>query len=215
VVSFGLATVLFVFWLLRTQLNNKDDKKRIFYKFSVLLMLSVLFFTYQVVSETVFVQGVNSRLGNLYDAGRVTLIRQALAFGMNHWFWGGGPALFLLMTSSDFNTHYRTAVPHNLFLNAFVYYGIPGLIFALLFCIKLYKDCRQLLQSALDQYDLLTIGSVFALFAFLVNAQFHNASFVTGDPLMWWLVGILYSELPAFVENKRETLDALPQRILS
>jgi hypothetical protein len=211
-VAFGSVVVLFIFWLSRVHLQNKDDKKKVFYNLVVLLVLGVLFFSYQVFSESVLIQGVGSRLTNLYDAGRVILIRQALTFGMNHWLWGGGPVLFLLTTSSDFSTYYQTAVPHNLFLNALVYYGVPGLILAFFFCFKLYKDSGQFLRAALDQQDLLTVGFVFALLAYLVNAQFHNASFVTGDPLMWWLVGILYSTPAVPVENKQTALGRLPQR---
>jgi hypothetical protein len=211
-VALGSVFVLFIIWLSRVQLQHKDDKKKVFYNLGVLVTLGILFFSYLIISESALVQGVGSRLTNLYDAGRVILLQQALTFGITHWLWGGGPGLFLLATSSDFNTYYQTAVPHNLFLNAFAYYGIPGLIFALFFCFILFKNCRQFLRSALNQYDMLAVGLVFALLAYLINAQFHNASFVTGDPLMWWLVGILYSSPAVPVQNRQKVLDALPQR---
>jgi hypothetical protein len=214
-VALATVLVLFLLWAWMDVHHQLGNRKKIFTNFVVLVIFGGLFFSCLLFIGPASSQGINSRLTNLYDAGRIILLRQAVAFGMNNWFFGGGPAMFLLATSSDFNTYYRTAVPHNLFLNALVYYGLPGLTLAVIFCLKLFNDCRKFLRVVLVQFDPLMVGVVFALLAYLLNAQFHNASFVTGDPLMWWLVGIIYAIPTIFVQDKHSRGDVIQGKLLS
>jgi O-Antigen ligase len=129
------------------------------------------------------------------DVGRLALAQSALSYGAQHLLLGGGSADFVssLQDVSDPTLRYRQATPHNLFLNAFVFYGLPGLILSSILVLATVRFGWAVWKQALWQSDWLTVGVTLGLLGYLVSAQFHNASFVTGDTLPWWLIGLLGS----------------------
>ncbi|MCH7744853.1 MAG: hypothetical protein IIC84_02130 [Chloroflexi bacterium] len=84
--------------------------------------------------------------------------------------------------------------PHNLFLNAAVLTGLPGvlLVVVLLFgLIKLGRTVIRVTSSHDSPVRWVGIGAFYGLLAYVLNAQFHNSGFVSGDAMPWWLIGLM------------------------
>jgi len=93
--------------------------------------------------------------------------------------------------------------PHNLFLNAAVLTGLPGVLLVVLLLFGLWKLGRTVIRltSAHDSsVRWVGIGAFYGLLAYVINAQFHNSGFVSGDAMPWWLIGLMI----AIVTNLRE-----------
>lgn len=134
------------------------------------------------------------RFNTLTDPGRVDLAKRALVFSSHHPVFGGANAYAAdSQTLNQIGTSYEGQLPHNLFLDALVLYGIPGLLLIVVLLAQLFFLCRVEWRSAIRRNDWLSIAILLGCVGYLVNALVHNASFVTGDSLPWWLIGLLFA----------------------
>jgi len=88
----------------------------------------------------------------------------------------------------------RLNTPHNLFLNAFVFYGLPGLLLTTFF---LYHLSLILIDFGRNRKNLpfklswINSGATVSIVVFTFNSMFHNESFLSGSILPWWSLGIM------------------------
>jgi hypothetical protein len=133
-----------------------------------------------------------SRFKEAIDLRRLDLVVHSLRFaGENPGVGGVRKFISYLEARQDLYDHHTVTAPHNYFLNAVVFYGFPGLLLAVLLLLLTLEFMRALWRRGRDSGDWLALGLVLALLGYLINAQFHNASFVTGDTLPWWLLGMM------------------------
>ena len=88
-------------------------------------------------------------------------------------------------------------------INAAVLTGLPGVLLVVLLLFGLLKLVRTVIRltSAHDSsVRWIGIGAFYGLLAYVINAQFHNSGFVSGDAMPWWLIGLMI----AIVTNLRE-----------
>jgi hypothetical protein len=157
-----------------------------------------------VVAVMVRVEQGDVRAGRFLrfvDRGRIEVGLISLQFIAHRPVVGGSNAYIeFFVQNSHGAMHYDHVVaPHNLFLNAGVYYGIPGLLLALFLLGALLVILLQVWRVFFARKDLLGMSVVLSVVAYLISAQFHNASFVTGDSLLWWLIAfvLLAARFPA------------------
>lgn len=81
--------------------------------------------------------------------------------------------------------------PHNLFLNAAVFYGTPGLLLTVFLLVVLAAIMARAWTAARARLDWTTMTLVMSIIGYVLVAQFHNASFVTGDALPWVFIAAL------------------------
>ncbi|HET7435648.1 MAG TPA: O-antigen ligase family protein [Thermoanaerobaculia bacterium] len=161
------------------------------------------------------------RYSHFMDRGRLQVADTALAFIVDHPFTGGAiEYVHFYQSRLRSDAVYDVIAPHNLFLNAAVFLGFPGLMLILLFLVTLGLVFVSVWRTARRRHDWLAIGSIFGLAGYLINAQFHNASFVTGDVLPWWLIAIALSATrvpmpaPVVVAKKQAPARRLAPRAL-
>lgn len=79
----------------------------------------------------------------------------------------------------------RIGMPHNLFLNAFIYGGYLGGTFVICIIISILKTCLKALFNinVREQFALLLM--ILAWLSFFVCSLAHNQSIVTGDVHVW------------------------------
>ena len=108
--------------------------------------------------------------------------------------FGGGAENFIdsLQTVNDPLMVYTTSTTHNVFLNALIYYGIPALLIITILIIYIIQQMGRIWLMTPKTNDWILLGIEFGLIGYLVNTQFHNASFVTGDVLPWILLALLF-----------------------
>ena len=136
-----------------------------------------------------------SHIFKMEDPERMALALATVEFSSQYLLLGGRLREFgeRLEMTDDPRLPKRSQAPHNMFLNAVLYYGLPGVFLILLLLRAVYLTCRQAIRlTASDSVARwIGLGAVAGLIAYLVNAQFHNDSFVTGGTLPWWLLGVL------------------------
>lgn len=84
--------------------------------------------------------------------------------------------------------------PHNLFLNAWLYGGLLGLLIVVGLTIKqVFNVAKQAIgKSFLENYPKTILGLAFL--AYTANSMVHNLSIVTGDAVVWILWGAFLSQ---------------------
>ena len=82
--------------------------------------------------------------------------------------------------------------PHNLFYNALIYGGLLG---AIPIFIILSLQIKTIIKDYLKNVIIIRTIVGFALFGYIINGFFHNASIVTGDILGWFLWSVYYFSL--------------------
>lgn len=134
-----------------------------------------------------------TRIENLQDSKRMDLVAASIEFISKNLLIGGGLAGF--MASQAIGVEGKAEAPHSMFFNCLVYYGLPGLGLMLAFLWAVWLTCRKALSLAAHNPDTgwMTLGAIAGLMAYVINAQFHNDSFVNGGTLPWWLLGLLCS----------------------
>jgi hypothetical protein len=141
------------------------------------------------------------------DEGRIALARAAFEFANRNWMFGGGAENFIdsLQTANDPLMVYTTSTTHNVFLNALIYYGIPALLIIIILIIYIIQQMGRIWLMTPKKNDWILLGIEFGLIGYLVNTQFHNASFVTGDVLPWILLALL------FIYDRMKKIDLMEQ----
>lgn len=126
------------------------------------------------------------------DAGRLQVAEIALKFVADHPVVGGAiQYLQFYEEERTMETRYQSITPHNMFLNAAVFYGLPGLLLTVAFTVQLLATMMHTWTAARARGDWTSITLVVALLGYLISAQFHNASFVSGDFLPWVLIALM------------------------
>jgi hypothetical protein len=137
------------------------------------------------------------RLTKFSDRERVALAAESVRFGVANALLGGGVQRFLSEQDQariGASSGAGPQAPHNLLLNALVYYGVPGLVLLLAFLVALFQMCRQvgrLARSGLVTDAWIPLSLLVGLAAYVVHSMFHNQGFVIGDVLPWWAIGML------------------------
>jgi O-antigen ligase len=85
--------------------------------------------------------------------------------------------------------------PHNIFITAAVYFGIPvAVLMVFLYLSLLYGAFRQILRRKLtDIYDVYLMIFFIINCSILIHGWFHNASIVFGEMRLWFWLGMLIS----------------------
>jgi len=123
-----------------------------------------------------------SRMKSFSDVERIEIAKAAVEEIRSHPILG--------MSSAEFVSKHGVA-PHNALLNAAIYYGIPGLVLALIgYCVLL-----KLLLALGKGRNVTTVswvicGVVMGAVNYCWNGLTHNASFITGGSLLFMLVGL-------------------------
>ncbi|MCH8108980.1 MAG: hypothetical protein IIB15_02525 [Chloroflexi bacterium] len=94
--------------------------------------------------------------------------------------------------------------PHNLFLNAAVLTGLPGVLLVVLLLFGLLKLGRAVIRATAahdSSVRWVGMGAFYGLLAYVLNAQFHNSGFVSGDAMPWWLIGLMVA-IVAYVREQ-------------
>lgn len=93
---------------------------------------------------------------------------------------------------------------HNLFLSAAVSTGLPGLLLVVLLLFGLLKLGRAVIRTTAPHDSSVRwvgIGALYGLLAYVLNAQFHNSGFVSGDAMPWWLIGLMVA-IVAYIRDQ-------------
>jgi len=136
-----------------------------------------------------------NRIFKFKDSTRAALLWFSINYILDNPWTSGSLSDFgsLIAESEDPRLPDRPLTPHNLFLNAAVGYGIPGLLLIVLLVWKVCTVCWKMLVELSPKVEVhwVGIGAAIGLLAYLVNGQFHNDGFVTGGTLGWWLLGVI------------------------
>lgn len=136
------------------------------------------------------------RIFNLQDPKRGQVAGSAIELAVSsvpNLLIGTSGEEYVKFLSTRFDENERIISPHNIFLNAIVSGGIPSLILIIVLFLGLFRLSKMVHRaSQLDpSIKWIGMGAIYGLFAFLINSQFHNSGFVSGDPMPWWLMGIM------------------------
>ena len=126
------------------------------------------------------------RISQFTDTNRIELAKIAIKTVMEHPFFG-----VPRMMAMGENGLMSYTSPHNLLLNTLLYYGIFGVILVCTMLVSFYRKCLAIWRNSWLEGDFVSIGLVLGLGGHILNSMFHNASFVTGDFLFWWIVAFI------------------------
>ena len=137
--------------------------------------------------------GVRYRLdkyGNFYDSVRIATAYRSLDIAGDHMLVGVTEPDFQELAGPTLASH-----PHNVLLNALVYHGVPGLLLAGVLLLLFVQAIMAAGWSGWRCGDLTCVAAALALLGYLINAQFHNPSYISGDYLGWSLVALVLASL--------------------
>ncbi len=137
------------------------------------------------------------RYGDFSSQSRSIAIRDAFDTASNHLLMGTNAADIAAGWS------YGAAnAPHNLFANAILYHGLPGLTLVLVIAGLQTWLAWTVWRAAWPRSDYAALGCALAMWAYLANCQFHNASMLNGDYPGWWLTGLLIAARQNYQEEE-------------
>lgn len=84
-------------------------------------------------------------------------------------------------------------MPHNFFLNAFIYGGIISFFLIMYILIIQFKTFLKIVKSNVDGLNAYYYVFAWAWAAFTLNCLLHNRSIITGDYLIWLIWGVMLS----------------------
>ncbi|MEC8650122.1 MAG: O-antigen ligase family protein [Verrucomicrobiota bacterium] len=104
--------------------------------------------------------------------------------------------------------------PHNLFLNAMVYYGVPGLLFSFAHIIALFFIYKWYKREIFGMTDIswISFGCILAMFNYTWNSMTHNDSFITGGTFLYYIIGIFAASAALELMKEEDGRQALPYR---
>lgn len=134
-----------------------------------------------------------TKYAEVVDTGRFQIAGIALRHIARHPALGGAREYEMAYErETDASSRYMDVVaPHNLFLNAAVFYGTPALLLMVGFLALLGVMMARIWLAARARYDWTSMTLVLSIVAYLMVAQFHNASFVTGDAMPWVFIAAM------------------------
>lgn len=159
----------------------------LFLKKYKILSLPLIFILVGILYITVDILNFGSqdlgRLQNFEDNQREIIYSLSLDFVKENLMFGGQlkSGEHLLSNGASVSSS------HNFILNAFVYSGVFGAIIIIYLFIKLLIRCI----ACLINNNKPTLYIAIALIIYLLNSLTHNKSLVTGDDVIWILLGLL------------------------
>ncbi|MFC1548348.1 O-antigen ligase family protein [Candidatus Omnitrophota bacterium] len=165
--------------------------------FVALILLGGSYVIYQLADATLSEYGRYDmyRINRFTDPQRIEMAKIAIEQALKNPFFGT-PRMAIVGRDGFM----QRVAPHNLFLNTFLYYGIFGLALTCFMLAVFFRFGIRVWRAAWATGDFISIGLVLGLTGYTVNSMFHNASFVTGDYLFWWVAALLVAS-----EQIRET----------
>jgi len=164
--------------------------KKALFKASIILILFGSIFVY--VNRSSFSQVAGkyelSRMMTMTDQVRVDLREMAIDSTIRHPIFGVPANEFGVGIEND-----QPLPPHNVLLNALVYFGAPGFLLILWLLYLIVRLANDVWKLSFIKRDLLGCGIVMSLLAFIFCGFFHNASFLSGAFPGWFLVALLLS----------------------
>ena len=138
---------------------------------------------------------LGARFLDLGDSYRADAVGEALS--------AGADAPLLGNTNEDVtNEDGLVLSPHNMFLNALVFEGVPGLLLVLATAVAMLwmlhacvVTARTAAEARLGTERIwlvrVAVAGTVGVIGYLANAQLHNASLQSGDFLPWWALAIV------------------------
>ncbi|MEA2463607.1 MAG: hypothetical protein QOJ98_1354 [Acidobacteriota bacterium] len=159
----------------------------------VVLVAAILAGVVYLGSESDAAAGPATKYAEGVDTGRLQIAGIALRHIARHPGLGGAREYEIAYErETDASSRYMDVLaPHNLFLNAAVFYGTPALLLIVAFLAVLGTIMARVWFAARARNDWTSMTLVMSIVAYLMVAQFHNASFVTGDALPWVLIAAM------------------------
>jgi O-antigen ligase len=167
----------------------------------LLLTLGVVVFGNIVITATgsgpTSSGGAGSRLADFSDEIRLGRAADAFDYGLRHPLIGGKRVELVRLDVRNLTTlsnieNSSALAAHNAELNALEYYGFPGLVCWLVLMYLMLQAAAELFNDGRTRPDWLLVGLSVSVFSYLIVAQFHNTSPVTGDPLPLILLALAY-----------------------
>lgn len=169
--SFGL---LLVFVLINVCYNVK--RYRSFVWLVMLALMIVSFFIYFDLTDDYW-----GRLTKTSSDDRKDLISYASTFVFDNWLWGG-PIKYVKEAGVS---------AHNIIIDSIINAGIFGFIFAmLLYFGSLFNVARSITISFFKKRNISLLVISFSMFICLIYGLFHNASYITGDVLVFIMLAL-------------------------
>lgn len=132
--------------------------------------------------------GLRYSASGLDSTGRDSITSQTFDYIMSH------PIIPNAYELLDQKGH----MPHNLFLNAYVYGGIVSFLLILYILFIQTKTFFKIVRSSIDGLNAYYYVFAWAWFAFTMNSMVHNRSIITGDYLIWLIWGIMIAYPPIY-----------------
>lgn len=128
------------------------------------------------------------RMTSMEDDYRVWQAKMAIQSTASHPIIGIGVSNYTRMYEKT---------PHNIFLNAGVYYGVPGMLFAGWHIGMLYMLYRWYKKVVVHITELswVTFGCVLAVMNYTWNSMTHNDSFITGGFFLYYILGLFTASI--------------------
>lgn len=169
----------------------------------VIIVLAITAFSYvesklQESDEIAFGGNSLSRMTDLADDRRLELASLAMRLGVENPLVGAGSDKFhrefvLLTNAAFFLDKGGSMPPHNLFLNAFVYYGFPGVFLTICFLWGFFRVCKEAIRlnggDSISEW--VCRGAILGISSSIIVSMTHNNGPGRGAPDIWFLAGIL------------------------
>lgn len=136
------------------------------------------------------------RYSDFSSESRVIAAQTALTLAEKHPIFGVAGDAFSSVSGLG-----SAPTPHNLFFNALVYHGVPGLLLSLAIAGVQTWLAWTVWRMAWRRNDYASIGCAMAMIGYLLNCQFHNASMLNGDHLGWWITGFLIASRQNYMQE--------------
>ena len=182
IIAFAISVLLFV-WGVKRYLKGRFISR-------IFLVFILIAGSYGLVKLCVYGLGPHVRY-DLYrmkikrSDPRIEMARSAIELALNYPLTGVPANKFVL------GADLKPEAAHNIFINTFYHYGIFALGFVFMILFYFFKLSEKVWRNAWKTGDYLLLGLVLGLLGYNLNSLFHNASFVTGDYMVWWIVALL------------------------
>ena len=189
----GVCILLFCVWLISTA------KGKILSAFLALLILGAGgYFGFTWIMERAEGDGRYAlrRYGDFTLGGRDEAAKTALAMGAEHPLFGTPPGRFEAGAGVG-----SAGTPHNVFLNALVFHGVPGMLISLTIAGLQTWLAWSVWRVGWKRNNYAAVACALAMVGYLLNCQFHNASMLNGDYLGWWVTGFVIAARQNFDEE--------------
>lgn len=157
-----------------------------------------IFLSVGVVMAVSLLSNLSTLLGLRYSStgldatGRDTMVANAIDYIMSHPFIANP---FELLAE-------KKHMPHNIFINAYVYGGILSFIVILLILFFQFKTFIKIVKNNVDRQNAYYYVFAWAWAAFTMNGLLHNRSIITGDYMIWMIWGVMLAA-PILYSNKQ------------